>query len=51
MINGNEEKSGILVHLANEEIWAISKGSTAMMFHKKGQQVLEFNYICPVRTL
>ena len=49
MINEDEEKSGILVHFAKEEIWTISKGSTLMIFHKKGQQVLEFNYICPYK--
>ena len=49
MINREEEKSGILFHLAKEEIWTISKGSTPMIFHKKGQQVLEFNYICPYK--
>ena len=49
MINEDEEKSGILVHFAKEEIWTISKDSTLMIFDKKGQQVLEFNYICPYK--
>ena len=47
-----EEKSGILVHFAKEEIWTISKDSTLMIFDKKGQRVLEFNYIwgiCPYK--